>query len=78
MFIMADTDRAVPDAVRNHHRRYSVGLRILRTMAVGRDLPCVNLWFGEAQDGRVDEWLGSRIASHSVVLYLVVCRVCIF
>ena len=71
-------DRALFDAVRNHHRRNSVWLMILRWVAVCRDCASINWRLGEAQDSRVDKGFRSRYIRHFRVLCSLVCRMNIF
>lgn len=72
---MYNTDGALFDAVGDHHWRNVVWWRIMGLGPVGRDLLTLCRRLGEAQDGRVDKWLGSRRARSPIVLRSMVCSI---
>lgn len=74
--MMYDTDRALFDTVRDHHWRDIVWWRIVGLRPVGRDSATFCWRLGEAQDGRVDKWLGSSRARSPIVLgSIVLCSI---
>lgn len=74
--MMYNTDGALFHTVRDHHWRNIVWWGIVSLGPVGGDFLTFCRRLGEAQDGRVDKWLGSRSVRSPIVLCsIVLCSV---